>query len=71
MTYDQDSYKSTTEWTELPAAQISRPSDVAWSAAANDGQAERDVTNHTSGVNQTAEPLKLTHRTPGVRSNPG
>ena len=29
MTYDQDSHKSTTEWTELPAAQISRPSDVA------------------------------------------
>ena len=24
-----------------------------------------------SGVNQTAEPLKLTHRTPGVRSNAG
>ena len=36
----------------------------------NDGQAERDVMNSTSGVNQTAEPLKLTHRTPGVRSNP-
>ena len=28
------------------------------------------MTNATSGVNQTAEPLKLTHRTPRVRSNP-
>ena len=83
MTYNHDSHKSTTERTKFPAAQISRPSDVAWSAAANDGQAERDVMNHTSGVNGTethtvcvcvltsAEPLRLTHRTPGVRSNPG
>ncbi|KAK3896013.1 hypothetical protein Pcinc_000299 [Petrolisthes cinctipes] len=34
--------------------------------------AKQSVTSRhvTSGVNQTAEPLKLTHRTPGVRSNP-
>ena len=35
------------------------------------GQAGRDVTNNKSRVNETAEPLKLTHRTPGIRSNPG
>ena len=34
-------------------------------------QAERDVTNHTSGAKQTTEPLKLIHRAPGVQSNPG
>ena len=34
-------------------------------------QAERHVTNHTKGVNQTTEALKLTNGTPGVRLNPG
>ena len=29
------------------------------------------ISSQTSGVNQTAEPLKLTHRASGVRSNPG
>ena len=29
------------------------------------------ISAQTSGVNQTVEPLKLTHRTPGVPSNPG
>ena len=29
------------------------------------------ISAQTSGVNQTGEPLKLTHRIPGVRSNPG
>ena len=38
--------------------------------SAQTGQAERDVTDHTSGVNQTTEPLKLTHKVPGARSNP-
>ena len=44
MTYNHNSNK-------FPAAQISKPSNVAWSAAANDGQAERDVTTNTSGLN--------------------
>ena len=48
MTYNQNSHKSTTKF---PAAQISKPSNVAWSAAANDGQAERGVTTNTSGLN--------------------
>ena len=48
MTYNHNSHKSTTKF---PAAQISKPSNVAWSAAANDGQAERYVTNNTSGLN--------------------
>ena len=39
--------------------------------SAQTGQAERDVMNHTSGMNQTAEPLKLTHRTSGTRPNRG
>ena len=47
------------------------PSDMMRSAAANDCQAELDVTNDTSGVNQTAEPLRMTNRTHGTRSSPG
>ena len=43
MTYNHNSHKSTTKF---PAAQISKPSNVAWSAAAND-----DVTTNTSGLN--------------------
>ena len=84
MTYNHNSHKSTTKF---PAAQTSKPSNVAWSAAANDGQA--DVTTNTSGlvyfvlqkvscepgysvcVLTPAEPLRVTQRTPGVRSNPG
>ena len=37
--------------------------------SAQTGQTKHDVTNHTSGVNQTTELLKLTHRAFGVRSN--
>ena len=48
MTYNHNSHKSTTKF---PAAQTSKPSNVVWSAAANDGQAERDVTTNTSGQN--------------------
>jgi len=33
-------------------------------------QAERDVMNHTSRVNQATTFLRLTHRTPGIRSHP-
>ena len=51
MTYNHNSHKSTTERTKFPAAQISKLSNVAWSAAANDDQAERGVTNNTSGLN--------------------
>ena len=47
MTYNHNSHKSTTKF---PASQISKPSNVAWSAAANDGQAERGVTTNTSGL---------------------
>ena len=36
--------------------------------SAQTGQAECDVTNHVSGVNQTAKPPKLTHRAPGAQS---
>ena len=32
--------------------------------SAQTGQAELDITKDTSGINQTAEPLKLTHRAP-------
>ena len=38
--------------------------------SAKTGQAEHDVTSHTRGVNQTAEPLKLTHRAPGGSIEP-
>jgi len=34
-------------------------------------QVEHDITNNTSGVNQTAEPLKLTHQASGVPANTG
>lgn len=67
MTYDHDSYKSTTKRTEFPSTQILKPNDVAWSATANDGQEERDVTNHTSGwtkwahTHSSGKPLRLPH----------
>ena len=38
---------------------------------AETGHANRDVTNHTSGVNQSTEPLKLIHQAPGAQWNPG
>lgn len=49
MTCYHDRQKSTTEQTKFPVAQISKPSDVVRSAVANNGQAECDVMNHTSG----------------------
>lgn len=49
MVYSHGSHKSTSDCTEFPAAQISSPGDVTWSAAANDGQVEHGVANHTSG----------------------
>ena len=39
--------------------------------SAQTGQAERDVTTHTSGVSHTAEVQKMTHRAPEVPSSPG
>ena len=39
--------------------------------SAETGQADCDVTNHTSGVKKTTAPLKLIHRAPGAQSNPG
>lgn len=51
--YNYNSYKWTTELTKVPAAQISKSSDAAWSAVAKDGQTKSDVANNTSGLNGT------------------
>ena len=42
-----------------------------YSISAQTDQAERDIMNHTSRVNQTTKSRGLTHRAPGARSNPG
>jgi len=59
MTYNHNNHNSTTERTNFTAAQISKPRDMAWSASANGGQAERDVTNNRSGLAERTHTHKL------------
>ena len=51
--YNNNNHKSTTEHTKFPAGEVSKLRDMAWSAAANAHQAERDVNNNTSWLNGT------------------